>query len=206
MQVMGVMHRRLTTGATTLGKYGNATARGFRARSGLTFDEWLSAGRQITRMSTASIWWVADWVLYGERAYGSRYRAALELTPYGYKTLRNYAWVARRFELSRRRDALSFQHHAEVAGLQEPEQDLWLSRAETLRWSRNELRRQLASRRSAPGDGSADDVIVVSIRVAPERERQWREAAQASRRPLAEWIAAAADEFARTARLPVSLA
>src|SRR5690242_627981 len=109
----------------SLVKYGSATARGFRARRGLTFDEWMSAGRQIARISTASAWWIGDWLSYGERAYGSRYRIAVDLTSFDYKTLRNYVWVARRFELSRRRDSLSFQHHAEVAALAEPEQDLW---------------------------------------------------------------------------------
>ena len=39
-----------------------------------------------------------------------------------YQTLRNYAWVARRFAMSRRRDTLSFGHHAEVPALPEPEQ------------------------------------------------------------------------------------
>jgi hypothetical protein len=41
----------------------------------------------------------------------------------------NYAWVARRFAMSRRRDTLSFGHHAEVAALPEPEQDFWLREA-----------------------------------------------------------------------------
>jgi hypothetical protein len=36
-----------------------------------------------------------------------------------YQTLRNYAAVARRFELSRRRDNLSFHHHAELCALSE---------------------------------------------------------------------------------------
>jgi hypothetical protein len=186
------------TGETvTLTRYGSATTRGFRARPGLTFDEWISAGRQISRISTASAWWVGDWLNFGERSYGSRYQAALELTSFDYKTLRNYAWVARRFELSRRRDTLSFQHHAEVAALQEPEQDLWLSRAEAAHWTRNELRRQLSAARTPSALASRELVIVVRIRVAPEREQQWREAAEASRQPLTEWVAAAADAVAR---------
>ena len=47
-----------------------------------------------------------------------------------YQTLRNYAWVARRFPAGRRRAGVSFAHHAEVARLPEPEQDYWLRRAE----------------------------------------------------------------------------
>jgi hypothetical protein len=191
--------------AVTLARYGIATARGFKARAGLTFNEWISAGRQISRVATASAWWVGDWILYGERAYGSRYRTAIELTSFEYKTLRNYAWVARRFEVSRRRDALSFQHHAEVAALQEAEQDLWLNRAETAHWTRNELRRQLASSRAAAPVPSQDHVIVVRIRVAPERELQWREAAEASSQPLAEWIAAAADVQVSTVQVPATV-
>jgi hypothetical protein len=182
--------------AVALVRFGSVTARGFRARAGLTFDEWISAGRQISRISTASSWWVGDWLLHGERAYGSRYRAALELTSFDYKTLRNYAWVARRFPVSRRRDALSFQHHAEVAAMDEAQQDLWLSRAEASHWTRNELRRQLAAGR-APGTGPSQElVIVVRIRVERERERQWREAAEASHQALTEWVAAAADAVA----------
>jgi hypothetical protein len=50
--------------------------------------------------------------------------------------------------MSRRRDKLSFQHHAEVAPLPEPDQDLWLNRAERLGWSLSELRRQLRNARS----------------------------------------------------------
>lgn len=182
----------------SLVKYGSATARGFRARRGLTFDEWMSAGRQIARISTASAWWIGDWLSYGECAYGSRYRIAIDLTSFDYKTLRNYVWVARRFELSRRRDSLSFQHHAEVAALAEPEQDLWLSRAERGRWSRNELRRQLAHARETGDVAVTEHVIVVRIRVPRERELQWREAAEASSQPLGLWIAAAADALVRT--------
>jgi len=60
-----------------------------------------------------------------------------------YGTLRNYAWVARRFALSRRRDMLSFGHHAEVAAMPEAEQEYWLGKAEELSWSRNQLRREV---------------------------------------------------------------
>jgi hypothetical protein len=48
----------------------------------------------------------------------------------------NYAWVARRFELSRRRDTLTFGHHAELAALREPEQGSWLDQAQTGRRGR----------------------------------------------------------------------
>lgn len=42
------------------------------------------------------------------------------------KTLRNLAYVASRFDPSRRRDDVSWSHHAVLAGLDPSSQDLWL--------------------------------------------------------------------------------
>jgi hypothetical protein len=179
-----------------LGNCGKSTVRGLHLRADLAFEDWLDAGRQIARFSSASAWWIGDWVLYGERTYGRRYRAALDLTGLDYKTLRNYAWVARTFEMSRRQDNLSFHHHAEVAGLTEPEQDLWLRRAQQGHWSRNELRRQLASDRLTSRDDPSDRATVLRLQVAADRERHWREAAITAHQDLLEWVAAVADAAA----------
>lgn len=103
--------------------------------------------------ANCSVWWLGDWPVYGEYAYSDRYKQALADTSLGYQTLRNYAWVARKIPLSRRRDALSFGHHAEVAALPDHEQDVWLTRAERSNWSRNLLRRGLRDAKlvSLPG-------------------------------------------------------
>jgi hypothetical protein len=123
----------------------------------LSFEAWLVVGRQLSVVVDSSAWCQGDWLIYGEDVYPGRYREAIERTCLDYKTLRNYAWVARRFPVSRRRDMLSFGHHAEVAGLPEPEQDYWLRKAEEFGWSRNQTRREvrvsLMERKSA-ADGS----------------------------------------------------
>jgi hypothetical protein len=178
---------------------GRATTRGLRLRAGLRFDDWRQAGAEISRISSASAWWLGDWVVYGEQAYGSRYRAALEVTALDYKTLRNYAWVARRFELSRRRDTLSFQHHAEVAGLGPAEQELWLARADRQRWSRNELRRHLAADRARRSHDVLRHELVLRMEIALAREQRWRDAASSAEQDLSDWIARAADEAADVA-------
>ena len=98
-------------------------------------------------IADSSAWCLGDWVVFGASRYSDRYLRAIEQAGLEYQTLRNYAWVARRFESSRRREALSFQHHAEVASLPEPEQDLWLQRADAAQWSKTELRRRISAER-----------------------------------------------------------
>lgn len=109
----------------------------------MPYERWVEIGRQLASTVSSSAWCLGDWLVYGETRFTGRCRDAIERTSLEYKTLRNYASVARKIPQARRHECRSFWHHAEVAGLQEPEQDFWLRTAESLGWSRNELRRQL---------------------------------------------------------------
>jgi hypothetical protein len=174
-----------------------STANGLQLRQGLTYDAWINVGKRIARISNASAWWLGDWVVYGEQSYGSRYRIALRATALDYQTLRNYAWVARTFDPLRRRDDISFQHHAEVAALPEADQELWLERAARLRWSRNELRRRLRAEMPRLREAGAEHATTLRVRVTSDREQKWRQAAEVSDQELSDWIAAAADNAAQ---------
>ena len=158
--------------------------------SDLTFEGWRTVGKRISGVADASTWWLADWVAYGEHRYGERYQEAAAITGIGHQTLRNYAWVARRFDVSRRRDTLSFAHHSEVAALTESEQETWLDRAEALRWSRNELRTALRGLRSVAGEKQVEHL---RIDVAAARVERWRTAANADGLDLPDWIISVAD-------------
>jgi hypothetical protein len=57
-----------------------------------------------------------------------------------YQTCANAAAVCRAFEISRRRETLSFSHHETVAALAPAEQDRLLGEADRQGWSRQELR------------------------------------------------------------------
>jgi hypothetical protein len=172
------------------------TQHGLQIAAAIDFESWMTMGRRITGISNACAWCLGDWLLYGERVFGERYKTAVTATSLDYQTLRNYAWVARRFEMSRRRDSLSFQHHAEVAALPEPDQDLWLLRAERSRWSRNELRRRLGAERRLQRLQRSEAAVTVSVEVTKSREQRWRQAAQAAQQTLSEWIATAVDAAA----------
>ncbi|MGH3540794.1 MAG: LmbU family transcriptional regulator [Mycobacterium sp.] len=141
-----------------------------------------------------------DWLIYGERAYDDRYEQAIADTQLGYQTLRNYAWVARKIPMSRRRDTLSFGHHAEVAALPDDQQDSWFTRAEHLSWSCNKLRRALraakvASRRASDDETSAH-TRALKIDVPPERHNRWQSAAGQKNCSVADWIIATLDRAA----------
>ena len=64
---------------------------------------------------------------------------------------------------------------AEVAALPEPDQDLWRHRAETLRWSKTELRGGF--RRAGRKPPRRPELVSISVRVAPQREQALRKAA-----------------------------
>ncbi|WP_320775473.1 LmbU family transcriptional regulator [Streptomyces sp. CRN 30] len=160
---------------------------------GLPLAQWRHLGRQMFVVTDSSAWWLGDWLIYGRREYPDRYRRALTESGLDYQTLRNYAWVAGKFEPSRRRARLSFQHHAEVAGVPPDEQDEWLARAERDGWSRNELRRQVRARR---GDDRTLLQPLVRLEVPSDRRVRWQRAAEAAGLELLDWIVSRLDEAA----------
>jgi len=158
---------------------------GLRLDQRVRFAQWVEIGRRVRAHEDASLWWLGDWLNFGKKMYGRRYRRGIELTGLEYQTLRNYAMVARRFQMSRRRDKLSFHHHAELCALPTEEQERWLDRAERDRWTRNELRRQLREERLG---GQSVSAVSVRLGVDVERKTRWLIAATASGLPLDAWI------------------
>lgn len=116
----------------------------------LQLPQWTEVGRRLGTFGRCSQWWLGDWVRYGVSKWGEKYKAAARITGYDGHSLRNMAYVASRFDLSRRRDNLSFSHHAEVSALSPDEQDFWLELASKRRLSVGDLRVELraAGRRS----------------------------------------------------------
>lgn len=166
---------------------------------GLPIDAWRNLGRQIYVISDSSAWWLGDWLIYGQSEYPNRYKHAIAETSLDYQTLRNYAWVARRFPAPRRREKLSFQHHAEVASLPEVDQDLWLSRAEQNEWSRNELRRQIQARRALR---KGAEIVHIQMNLVAEQKQRWQLAAERAEKDLLAWIVAILDHAATSALEP----
>lgn len=125
------------------------------------FEVWEAVFKRLKNAERAVQWWIGDALRFGEGRYGEMYSQALEETDYSYQSLRNASYVAGAVELSRRRDNLSFSHHAEIASLSPEKQDYWLDKAEPEEgskkpsMSRNELREHVRDKkRQSQGDNA----------------------------------------------------
>jgi hypothetical protein len=178
-----------------------ATRLGLRFAGPLSYEGWERAGEQISRIVSSSAWCLGDWIVVGQSQFTDRYKLVIEAVGLDYQTVRNYAWVARRFELSRRRDTLSFQHHAEVASMPPAKQDYWLDRAEEGGWSRNRLRQEIRNARGpANADRTKEANVLPRIVVTQERIARWRATAEQMQMSLENWIISELDSAAETTR------
>lgn len=139
------------TSQTVLALPGRVATSSLQLPETLSLDEWLEVGRRLASAGHSLQWWVGDWLRFGKTHHGEKYKDALGTLGYSYQTLRNLAWVAGRFELSRRRDNLSWGHHEEVAGLEPAEADALLDEAESKSWSVRMLRRAVCRRKNTVG-------------------------------------------------------
>jgi hypothetical protein len=164
----------------------------------LTFDEWVQLGRQLTEVGDSMAWWVGDWIEQGTVVYGGKYEQALNVMPFEYATLRDYAYVARKFsELSRRIDNLSWGHHQVVAALDAAHADMWLGRAGDEGWTVRDLREHLRASRALPADdGTRITLEQLRFTVPTERAERWKQAADRAGVSFEEWCADTLDEAA----------
>lgn len=123
-----------------------------------SFDEWLELGRDLASASKVLNWWIGDWWAAGSHRYGARAKLAAEgIFGREFQSLANMASVCRAFETSRRREHLSFAHHAEVAGLEPDQADDLLERAERDGWTRNDIRAEATAIRAPAYTGPTRD-------------------------------------------------
>src|ERR1700752_2199864 len=88
----------------------------------------------------------------GNAKFGERYSRASKITGYDSQTLMNMVYVASRFSISRRRENLSWSHHAALAALPAEEQEEWLNQAVAEHWSVSDLRIMLRTARKGDAE------------------------------------------------------
>lgn len=112
----------------------------------LGFEEWDRLGLLLRDMTAAMLWWVGDWYLYGEAAYGEKASQAEaisdalggKLSP---ETVRQASWVAERFPPVSRLTDVDWGTHQALAGI-EPTAERFrlLEQAARERWTRQQAR------------------------------------------------------------------
>lgn len=148
---------------------GEATLVGWRPPNArMERPEWVAVGRRLGRISRCSQWWLGDWLRFGSAKWGEKYVEAARITGYDVRSLANMASIATAFDVSRRRENLTWSHHAVVVALDPEEQDRWLDRASAERLSVADLRIELrsaerhsakaADRELAPAGGGAPSI------------------------------------------------
>ncbi|HEX5608544.1 MAG TPA: hypothetical protein VFX45_00470 [Solirubrobacterales bacterium] len=125
---------------------------------------WVRAGQRLGAMTRCSQWWLGDWIRYGTARWGEKYKEASRITGYDVQSLRNIAYVAGSIDVSRRRDDLTWSHHAEVSSLEPGEQSRWLDLAAAEKMSVSDLRIELravrrAENRSPSRSGAAKKTV-----------------------------------------------
>lgn len=142
---------------------------GWTVREEMDLAEWVAAGQSLGTMSRCSQWWLGDWIRYGNARFGERYVRAAKVTGYDVQSLMNMVWVASSYEVSRRREKLSWSHHETLASLAEPDQERWLDAACEKRLSVSDLRTELrAARAGAPaGDEAGEGLLADPGEAAP---------------------------------------
>lgn len=138
-------------------------------REAPSYEVWALMGRQLQYIQKCSPWWIGDWLLGGEALFGDKYLQAIHLTGNEQQTLMNKRWVAGRIPAERRREALSFTHHAEVAGLRPEEQERWLDAAERDCLTCGELRQAIRAEKKRPTEDNGrrpDTGLLLRLRTA----------------------------------------
>ena len=143
----------------------DATSISLSLPESLTFEQWEAIGAELANHAKKLNWWIGDWWAAGHHRYGERARlAARGLFGKEFKTLANIASVCRAFEPGRRREHLSWSHHAEAAALSPNAADMLLDLAERDRMSKAQVRAAVTTiRGTAAPRPNADEASVATL-------------------------------------------
>jgi hypothetical protein len=166
------------------------TPTGIEFHEELSFDEWEDLGQKLAPVGKSIGFIIGDWINYGENHWGDKYDDAIKRTGMAYQTLRDFAYVARRVQLSFRNDKLDFTHHRVVAKLKDSEdQQHWLDMAVKHNLGKRRLQKsinfgRLATEQEVAGD-PYDKPHTTYLSLLNKIRRWWQE--QIEKSPVEKW-------------------
>ncbi len=119
----------------------SAEAVGLEPGEYATPEAFVAAGRALMEQRSGSCWELADWVGRGASGLGATTaREAARGLGISAGKFSDYLTISDSYPKFRRRNSLTFSHHAEVARLSEAERERILDAAEAGGWSRRQVR------------------------------------------------------------------
>jgi hypothetical protein len=137
------------------------TETGLEFGDSITYDEWLSLGQSLRRLEKSVMWWIGDWIRFGEKRWGEKYTEAITVTGYSPSTLRDAAWVSSTYDLSDRSDKLPWTHYRMATALPQNERAEVLSVAHAEGWGVREVRAEVNRRKNRIGSAPSLDTCTV---------------------------------------------
>lgn len=130
----------------------------------LSFEQWADVGRKIGQVARTSLFWVGDWLNYGQDRWNGgnrfekmpddqrqRYEDAMKMTGLELATLQKASYVARQIPLPDRCADLTFSHHRLIARVKDDsKRKEWLKKTEDAQLSTRRLRASLNADRVVP--------------------------------------------------------
>ena len=110
---------------------------------GASFAQWQRAFEHAFKNEKASNWWLGDALIIGEERFGEDFAQVVD--PKYTEHHKEKIWVCRKVPPERRREALSWSIHREVAALEVDDQEEWLGVAEANDWTVKELKEALTA-------------------------------------------------------------
>lgn len=139
---------------------------------GLSFERWQELGETLKAMERSVMWWIGDWLRFGERRWGETYSQALDATGYSHSALSKAKWIASTYEPCNRLQELSWTHHLEAAPLPAEERMQVLREAGANRWSVRDLKAEVNRRKNVVGklpSKEGETGIIADLHEAVER-------------------------------------
>lgn len=143
----------------TLSKRVTHSASGLTFDGATTYEEWSQCLPFYFGLRDKSKFWLGDAIIFGANKFSDRYSQAIEMTGRTRHDLINIVAVCERIAPSRRRDSLSFEHHAAVAyDIPYQEADRILKEAESKGWGREDVRDAVCRIQGKPTKAERDAI------------------------------------------------
>jgi hypothetical protein len=155
---------------------GVLTSVGLQLDGEITPERAEAMGRLLGRAHSMLQFAIGDWMIEMLKRFGDDAYQMFEALGVSEEARQQYLRVSERVALERRRDALSWSHHREVARLDDIDQEVWLERAEANSWSKNEMYQAMKDELGPRATAELPPPAIVVHRIEEAAKRVAREA------------------------------